>query len=333
MSEPLISIVVPIYNVELYLQECLESIIHQTYKKLEIILVDDGSPDGCPQICDSYQQKDQRIKVVHKTNGGLSDARNAGINVATGELISFVDSDDIISRKFIELLYKPFQKSKNVDISICKFKPFYNNKLKHSFTESQSIEVDLDTLLSQNASLNTFLSMECNSACNKLYRRRLFENIKFPKGKIYEDVSTTYKLLFNSNKIYSTQSQLYYYRVRSGSIMGAKSFSLDYLNFVDAIHETIDWLYANGHSRYIKYYYPALLMPEMYAWWGLKNIIKDNTLAKKMLRQYRQDLALTSPIGLFSKRKLFLFKVLGKLPFVYEIYRKIMPDKVGGRNA
>lgn len=331
MSNPLITIIVPIYNVEQYLRECIDSIVSQTYSNLDIILVDDGSLDKCPEICDEYKQKDNRIRVIHKNNGGLSDARNAGLDIATGEYISFIDSDDVVSKRFIELLYKPFLHNENIGVSLCKFKPFYGDKCGQSTEEKFFERIDLDLLLSQNSSLNTYLSMECNSACNKLYRRRLFNNVRYPKGKIYEDVFTTYKVLFNAGEIYRTASQLYFYRIRLGSIMGAKSFSLDYLNLVDAIHETIDWLKNNGYDQYVKYYYPALLMPEMYAWWGLKNVARNKKLARGMLDKYRQDVRFAMPTVFFPKSKLFLFKLLGKMPFFYEIYRKIMPGKIGGR--
>ena len=331
MSNPLVTVIVPIYNVEQYLRECLDSIVSQTYSNLEIILVDDGSLDNCPRICDEYKQKDNRVKVIHKENGGLSDARNAGLDIATGEYISFVDSDDVVSKKFIELLYKPFLHNENIGVSLCRFKPFYGDKCNPSIEEKSSERIDLELLLSQNSSLNTYLSMECNSACNKLYCRRLFDDVRYPNGKIYEDVFTTYKVLFSSGEIYRTVSQLYFYRVRSGSIMGAKSFSLDYLNLVEAIHETIDWLKKNGCDRYVKYYYPALLMPEMYAWWGLKNVIRNENFAREMLVKYRQDVEFAIPTVYFPKSKLLLFKLLGKAPFVYEIYRKLLPGKVGGR--
>ena len=331
MSNPLITVIVPIYNVEQYLRECIDSIVSQTYSNLEIILVDDGSLDNSPRICDECKQKDNRIRVIHKKNGGPSEARNAGLDIATGEYISFIDSDDVISEKFIELLYKPFLHNENIGVSLCKLKPFYGDYCDFSIVEKPLERVDLDLLLSQNSSLNTYLSMECNSPCNKLYRRRLFDDVRYPNGKIYEDVFTTYKVLFKAGEIYRTASQLYFYRVRSGSIMGAKSFSLDYLNLVEAIHETIDWLKKNGCDRYVKYYYPALLMPEMYAWWGLKNIIRDKGLAREMLGKYRQDVEFAMPTVFFSKSKLLLLKLLGKVPFVYEIYRKLLPGKVGGR--
>ena len=331
MFKPLISVIIPIYKVEKYLCECLDSVVNQTYSHLEIILVDDGSPDSCPQICGAYAEKDNRVKVVHKINGGLSDARNAGLDIATGEYISFVDSDDIVSEKFIEMLLMPLLQNDDASVSVCAFNPFYDDKYESSVVAHSARRIMLDTLLSQNSSLNTYLSMECNSACNKLYRRSLFDDVRYPKGKIYEDVATTYKILYKAVKIYYTQSQLYFYRVRSDSIMGKKNFSLSYLNLVDALHETIVWFETNKLKQYVKYYYPALLMPEMYAWWGLKNVIKDKGRAQEMLEQYRQDVDRAIPTCNFSKSQLFVFKILGMIPFLYELYRRFLPGKFGGR--
>lgn len=331
MNKPLVSVIVPIYNVERYLKACIDSIINQTYSNLEIILVDDGSPDKCPEICDEYARLDNRIKVIHQKNGGLSDARNVGLDIATGKYISFVDSDDILHPEFIEILYRPISLQKK-GISVCAFRPFYKSNPGDLMCARESdYLITLEMLLEQNSSMNTFLSMECNSVCNKLFSAELIKSIRFPKGKLYEDVATTYKVLFEAETIYYVPMQLYVYRVRDDSIMGSKIFSERYLDFIDFLHETIRWLENNGFPQYARFYYPALLMPEMYAWWGLKNVIRNKDLARDMLDKYRQDAKLAMPTRFFSKRKQLLFIILGKMPFVYEIYRKIMPGKVGGR--
>ena len=124
--EDLISVVVPIYNVENYIKKCVDSILSQTYKNLEIILVDDGSPDNCPQICDEYAQKDNRIKVIHKENGGLSDARNAGIDISKGKFITFIDSDDYIEKDYVEVLYNSIKENAS-DMAIGSHKAIYDN--------------------------------------------------------------------------------------------------------------------------------------------------------------------------------------------------------------
>ena len=331
MNNPLISIIVPVYKVELYLKACIDSIVAQTYTNLEIILVDDGSPDKCPEICDEYAKHDNRIKVIHLKNGGLSAARNAGIDIAKGLYLSFVDSDDVLHPEFVESLFHPIS-LQNRCISVCAFRPFYKNNIGDLTCARKSVRLaSLESLLEQNSCMNTFLSMECNSACNKLFSADLFKSIRFPKGRLYEDVATTHKLLFDAEFIYYVPMQLYNYRVRDDSIMGSPVFSERYLDFIFFLHETIAWFENKGFPQYAKFYYPALLMPEMYAWWGLKHVIRNKDLAKDMLEKYRQDVKLAVPTKYFSKNKLLLFKVLGKMPFVYEVYRKIMPGKVGGR--
>ena len=135
---PLISVIVPIYNVEKYLDRCVDSIINQTYKNLEIILVDDGSPDNCPQMCDDYAKKDSRIKVVHKENGGLSDARNVGMEVATGEYVSFIDSDDYISLDFYETLLETIVDNDS-DIVECGVVKFYEDNSFDKYSDDLKV--------------------------------------------------------------------------------------------------------------------------------------------------------------------------------------------------
>ena len=134
----LLSVIVPIYNVEDYLNRCVDSIINQTYKNLEIILVDDGSPDNCPQMCDDYAKKDSRIRVVHKENGGLSDARNAGMKVATGEYVSFIDSDDYISLDFYETLFQTMVDNDS-DIVECSVVKFYENEKFDEYSDDLKV--------------------------------------------------------------------------------------------------------------------------------------------------------------------------------------------------
>lgn len=332
MSNPLISVIVPVYKVEPYLRDCINSILKQTYDNLDIILVDDGSPDECPQICDEYTRLDNRVRVIHKENGGLSDARNTGIAAAKGKFLSFIDSDDIISLNFIESLYEPLAMLDEPCVSVCAFRPFYKKDVVAlNCDEGASFKISLESLLEQNSSMNIFLSMECNSACNKLFSVELFKLVRFPKGKLYEDVATTHKLLFEAKSIYYVPQKLYNYRVRQDSIMGTQVFSERYLDFIESLHESIKWFEHKGLSQYSQFYYPALLMPEMYAWWGLKHCVKDVEKADVMLMQYRQDVKLTKTTRFFKRKHLWLFMLLARVPFLYELYRKIAPGLVGGR--
>ncbi len=209
----LISVIVPVYNVEKYLQKCVDSIINQTYQNLEIILVDDGSTDNSGKICDEYLKKDKRIKVIHKRNGGLSDARNWAIDVAEGEYIEFVDSDDYIEQDMIEFLYNNIEQY-NADISICSYymideKECINQSTNELYVYSR-LEILQEVLLDEKIR---------SYAWNKLFKKSLFDDIRFPVGKIFEDVITIGKLFEKSEKVVLNDVAKYYYRQREGSIL------------------------------------------------------------------------------------------------------------------
>lgn len=234
MNNELITIVVPIYNVERYLEKCLTSIILQTYKNLEIILVNDGSTDNSLKICEEFKKNDDRIKIINQKNAGLSAARNTGINEATGEYIAFIDSDDFVSCKFIENLYKEALKN-NCDIVCCDF--YYINEIEKKWYIKEkenkvytSIEAIKDIFIGkQNTEVMTW---------NKLYRLELFNkyDIRFPVGKLNEDNFTTYKLYYYSNTISLINDKLYYYLQRKNSIMNT-SFNKKRLDILDSISE------------------------------------------------------------------------------------------------
>ena len=213
---PLISVIVPIYNVEKYLARCVDSIVNQTYKNLEIILVDDGSPDRCPQMCDDYAEKDSRIKVVHKKNGGLSDARNAGMAVATGEYISFIDSDDYVSDDFFECLLDVMNKE-NSDIAECSVVKFYEDNRFDEFSDDLSVKTyDTQDAMSALIAENPFHQ----HVWNKLYKIELVKDIPYAVGKLNEDEFWTYRVFGRANKVARINKTMYYYFQRSSSIMG-----------------------------------------------------------------------------------------------------------------
>lgn len=230
-NKPLISVVVPIYKVEDYLCRCVDSIISQTYSNIEIILVDDGSPDNCPKICDDYKNKDSRIIVVHKENGGLSDARNAGIKVMNGKYVTFIDSDDYVEEDYVEFLYNLIEKY-NVKMSICSYKAIYDtgsvltqaNGSEYTLTSSETLE---KMLYHEDFNVSTWA---------KLYDASLFEKVEFPKGKIFEDALTTYKLVDQCDKIAVSLVSKYNYMIRNNSILTG-SFSIQKLTLVDAYEE------------------------------------------------------------------------------------------------
>lgn len=240
--EELVSIIVPIYKTEKYLDRCIKSIINQSYKKLEIILVDDGSPDRCGEICDEWAKKDKRIKVIHKKNGGLSDARNAGIEIAQGEYLSFIDSDDYVHRDFIKFLYENCLKN-NADISMCGVKQTDKDENINREIKNENIRIVFS---------KDVLEKKHNIYCvawNKLYKKSIFNNIRYPKGKIHEDVAVIYKIMYYSNKIAITDSELYFYFSAPESIMRSE-FSEKRLDALDVIKDSYKFFIENNEKSY-----------------------------------------------------------------------------------
>lgn len=234
-----VSVIVPVYNVEIYLKKCINSILNQTFRNLEIILVDDGSTDDSGIICDEYALIDERLKVIHKENGGLSSARNIGIDNATGDYLAFIDSDDWIEPNMLEVLLERI-KQDNSDISICEYLEVYNEEEK--ITNTTMIENKIFT--NYKALKNIYdnkLNITMTVTWNKLYKKELFKNITFPNGKIHEDEFTTYKLLYAAEKVSYINKKMYYYRQRENSIMKSK-FSKKRLDTLDAIEERVDFM-------------------------------------------------------------------------------------------
>lgn len=232
---PLISVVVPVYKVEKYIAECVDSILAQTYHNFELILVDDGSPDNCGAICDAYSRKDNRIQVIHKINGGLSDARNAGIEIAKGEYITFIDSDDFVHKDYLKnMLDAAIQY--NADIVQCNFTHEFSllggkNKKQKDTLIFNPIDALHDLLKMRNVQVNAWA---------KLYKLNLFKIIRYPYGRINEDNLTTYKTIWTTKQpVVCLNQYLYYYRVNLDGIMNG-AFSLnryDVLSFEDEAEE------------------------------------------------------------------------------------------------
>lgn len=215
MNDSLISVIVPVYKVEQYIDQCIKSLINQTYKNIEIILVDDGSPDNCGYICEDYAKKDNRIKVIHKKNGGLSDARNAGIQIANGEYIGFVDSDDYLDSSFFEYLMNLISKN-NADIAECYSVSFLDGNVPKPKYYSEMKILNAKQWITE-TNLGDFISCV---EWNKLYKRELFNNVEYPVGRHFEDEATTYKVIYKSKLIVRGRSELYFYRQRNDSITG-----------------------------------------------------------------------------------------------------------------
>ena len=214
-----LSIIIPVYRVEDTLERCVQSVVSQTYSDFEIILVDDGSPDNCPQLCDAWAQRDSRISVIHKQNGGLSDARNAGLDAAKGEFITFVDSDDYLVADTYEEVMKLTDGADMVEF------PFIKEKKDVADNGQQSSIIhQLDREYHDMSSywLNGYAYEHCY-AWNKIYRRELFDKVRFPKGQVFEDVSTLPLLLRNVNCLKISDKGLYYYTYNDRGITATAS--------------------------------------------------------------------------------------------------------------
>lgn len=241
----LISLIVPIYKVEAYLDRCVRSLVAQTYQNLEIILVDDGSPDNCPAMCDAWAERDSRITVIHKENGGLSDARNAGMEIAAGEYIAFVDSDDWVSVHYIEALYRAVQKT-GAEIAACDVVVAYDEN-----TQVPPLDTSLRLCSAEEAIGDILRGSGFRAvAWNKLYRKSILENERYPVGKFHEDEFFTYRILAKAKKLVYVDCGLYFYYQRPDSIMN--SVSMKHLDALDAYLERLAFLKTRYPVLYTK---------------------------------------------------------------------------------
>lgn len=232
----LISVIVPIYKVEPYIRKCVESILCQTYRNLEIILVDDGSPDRCGEICEEYAKKDNRVRVIHQKNQGLSGARNTGLDAALGKYIGFVDSDDFIADTMYEKLYHLAKKYQS-QIAICgRYYEFENGKRVKRYKEKMEVKCysNKDAIVAMN-SYSTFDM----AAWDKLYEKNLWKEMRFPVGKLSEDFFVMYQLLDHAERVVYTPEPLYFYRQRQDSISRNKKINFD---FIEAARNQMNYL-------------------------------------------------------------------------------------------
>lgn len=237
-----ISIIVPVYKVERYLNKCIDSILGQTFKDFELILVNDGSPDHCGKICDDYAAIDPRVKVIHKENGGLSSARNAGLKIARGKYIAFVDSDDFIHLNMYEILHSNAMKH-SADIVICDYLEVNEDEVISSYEINYQFEEEQYTNIEALNALYGNKGVKFVVVWNKLFKRRLFDNLEFEENKIHEDEFIAHQLLYKSSKITYLPLQLHYYIQRKSSITHAR-FNIKELDFIKSYKERVNFFMA-----------------------------------------------------------------------------------------
>ncbi len=257
-KEHFVSVIVPVYKVEQFLDRCIISLLTQTLSDFELILVDDGSPDRCGSICDAYADKDKRVRVIHQDNKGLSGARNSGIAVAKGEYICFVDSDDMVTRDYLKTLLSCMQDT-GADIVECRRIDVYDNAIPNHQKEKKEVCLCSAKEAMKMLILNNGFSQ---TVWNKMYRKAIIADVVFPEGKLHEDEFFTWKVVIRAKKIAIVKQPLYYYFHREGSIM--ETFSEKRLNFFEARYERHHYIeeYMTEYSNISKdsIAFPAILI-------------------------------------------------------------------------
>lgn len=276
----LISVIVPVYKVEQYLKRCVDSILAQTYQNLEIILVDDGSPDLCGSMCDEFQQKDSRIVVIHQKNGGLSNARNAGIEIAKGSFLAFVDSDDYIAPDFVESLYRACIEN-HCELAQCKYEyvtgDAFTKASLQGETRCMSGRGMQEGLYALDGAYNVV-------AWNKLYKKELFKEIRYPDGKIHEDEATTFRIFYLTEKVALVDRYLYGYFTSDSSIT-RNAFSSKRLDWIWAMEQRIDFYKEKKEKELLRLTLKAYNDGVIDLYFKCRRFLENSTDKQKILIQ------------------------------------------------
>ena len=285
----LVSVIVPVYNVEAYIDRCISSIAGQTYRNLEIILVDDGSSDRSPALCDAWAGKDSRITAIHQRNGGVSSARNTGLNAASGSFLLQVDSDDYIAPETIEMLVRAANETA-ADMVICDF--LKGNEGDYQFSGAYPERI---TRISREEALARIFTDDHNALryaapWSKLCKRQLYDGICYPDGKIFEDIHTTHNLLYRCNQIAVLDVPLFYYFQRANSIMNTK-FNLKKLDYLQALVERVAFFEEHGLDELKQTSYDELLHSLIWEYSRTRDMLGSQegmTYVKALFRQVYQ---------------------------------------------
>ncbi len=314
-NKPLVSLIIPVYNVEAYLRECLDSVINQSYSNLEIIIVNDGSTDGSLSICEEYAAKDERIRVITQKNGGLSRARNTGLDSAKGLYIGFIDSDDKIHRKFVEAFIDVIEKT-GCSIAVC---DYCVEECKLNCIDDSYIEMVQSEAIS---GLLDDRGYKC-FAWNKIYLRELFVDMEFPEGKIFEDIKLMYDIFNKVSSIAYIKQSMYFYRTRKGSIT-KRSFSKETYHLL----ESIDYVIANAESvpnidytrlmmGYLSYYIGFVRRGKI----ANADVSAESRKLNEYIRENRSSVISSKTIRTIKKAELLIFAYT---PHIYSGLLKVV---------
>ena len=324
MDGNLISVIIPVYRVEQYLRRCVDSVLAQTYAQIEVILVDDGSTDDCPAICDAYAREDKRVRVIHQENVGLSGARNAGIEAAKGAWLSFVDSDDYLAPEFLERLYQACTDTGS-DLGVCRWEYVRGEK---PVPERGSGKVETYSGREMLANLYRSDGAYFVVAWNKLYRRELFREIRYPLGRIHEDEATTYRIYDQVERAVYVDCSLYGYFVTPASI--TRGFNPKRMAWVYAVAERMDFFEKKGYRELMVPGLQAFADGSIDIYFGLRDHLPGSEAQQEEIRSFvRQGLKRVRSYGKFPLRTEIGYRLFLACP---GIYRKLL-NRVKSENG
>ena len=307
----LISVIIPVYNVEEYLCRCVDSVLDQTYRNTEILLVDDGSPDNCPAICDEYARQDARVRVLHQENKGLSGARNAGIDVAKGQWLAFVDSDDYLAPDFLERLLEACERTGS-DLSVCRWEYVRGEKIPEHGTGETRVYTGREMLANLYLPDGAYFVV----AWNKLYRRELFEEIRYPLGRIHEDEATTYRIYDKVRKAAYVDRSLYGYFVTPVSI--TRGFNPRRMDWVTAVAERIDFFEEKGYRELMVPGLQALADGSIDIYFGMRDQLPGSEKQQEEIQTLiREGLRRVKKYGKFPLRTAIGYRLFLACPGLY----------------
>lgn len=317
----LISIIVPAYNVERYLSRCLDSLINQTYTNIEIIIVDDGAKDNTPNICDSYEKMDIRVHCYHKSNGGLSDARNFGLEYATGDYLTFIDSDDYVSLDYVKTLYELIIEN-NADISICNFEKVAEGKRPCGKNDGETLLFSQDECMTQ--LLEGAYGLQFSTAWGKLFKRGVFRDIRFPIGKVHEDIFVAHHWYNNASIVAYTTKQLYYYMFREDSITSKERAQLfTNSDLLDAVKEKMLFFSSWNEGKYLNKGYATYVTMCLGVYPRLDSQLNSNRrlIREDMRRIYTMAVQKEISLKPHLKRRIHFFIVF---PHIYSWFIRLI---------
>lgn len=311
----LISVIIPVYKVEKYLCRCVDSVLEQTYTNMEIILVDDGSPDNCPVMCDEYARQDSRVKVIHQENAGLSGARNAGIDMAQGQWLAFVDSDDYLAADFLERLYQACVDTGS-SLSVCRWEYVRGETIPEHGTGETRVYTGREMLANLYVPDGAYFVV----VWNKLYRKELFEDIRYPLGRIHEDEATTYRIYDKVKKAAYVDRSLYGYFVTPVSI--TRGFNPKRMDWVTAVAERLDFFEQKGYTELMVPGLQALADGSIDIWFGLRDQLPGSEKQQEEIRTLiREGLRRVKKYGKFPLRTEIGYRLFLTWP---GLYRKLL---------